>query len=132
MTTIGNEIKRYMALPYCIELAPDEGGWFVSIPDLPGCMSQGTTPQEALEMIRDAQRLWLQVALEDGMAIPPPHAEDEHNYSGKFNVRVPKSLHRDLVRAAEAQGTSLNLYIATTLARAVASDALLAATAASE
>jgi antitoxin HicB len=124
--SMDQEIERYMTLPYRIELAPDEGGWFVSIPDLPGCLSQGFTPEEALEMIRDAQRLWIQVALEDGLVIPLPRDDDEHDYSGKFNVRVPKNLHRDLARAAKAQGTSLNLYIATTLARAVASDALLA------
>jgi len=82
-------------------------------------MSQGQTPQEALEMIREAQQLWLEVALEDGRPIPTP-GNQEHSYSGKFNVRVPKGLHRDLVRAAEAQGVSLNLFVATALSRAVA------------
>ena len=47
-------VAYYMSLPYRVELIPDEGGWFVSIPDLPGCMSQGETPDQALEMIRDA------------------------------------------------------------------------------
>ena len=70
-------------------------------------------------MIRDAQRLWLQVALEDGRPVPQPSDEDNDNYSGRFNVRVPKRLHRDLVRAAEAEGVSLNLFVATALARAV-------------
>jgi antitoxin HicB len=123
MTTIDQQLAHYMSLPYRIEMIPDEGGWFTSIPDLPGCMSQGDTPQEALEMIRDAQRLWLRTALEDGKTIPPPATEQEQTYSGKFNVRVPKRLHRDLALAAKSQGTSLNLYIATTLARAAASDA---------
>ncbi len=116
---LDNEVERYMALPYRVELVPDEGGWFVTLPDLPGCISQGATPQEAVEMIRDAQRLWLEVAIEDGRPIPEPTASPTHSYSGKFNVRVPKDLHRDLVRAAEAQGVSLNLFVATSLARAV-------------
>jgi|SRR5436189_1284767 len=118
---ISKKVEQYVALPYRIELIKDEEGWFVSIPELPGCISQGETPEEALEMIRDAQRLWLQVALEDGDEIPQP-AEMEHSFSGKFNVRVTKDLHRMLVHEAERQGVSLNLYVATTLARAVGFD----------
>lgn len=116
---LDHEVEHYMALPYSIQLLPDEGAWFVSIPDLPGCISQGATPGDAIEMIRDAQRLWLQVALEDGRPIPEPNTALSHSYSGKFNVRVPKDLHRDLVRAAEAQGVSLNLFVATALSRAL-------------
>lgn len=118
VANIAWDVEKYMALPYQIELVQDGEGWFVSIPELSGCMSQGDTPQEALEMIRDAQRLWLQVALEDGVRVPEP-ATTEHIYSGKFNVRVTKDLHKALVHAAEAHGVSLNLYIATTLARSV-------------
>jgi antitoxin HicB len=114
---IEREVERYMALPYHIELIPDEGEWVVAIPELPGCLSQGETPEEAIKMIREAQRLWLRVALEDGRPIPAPRPEED--YSGRFNVRVPKRLHRDLVRAAEAEGVSLNLFVATALARAV-------------
>jgi antitoxin HicB len=113
------EIKRLMVLPYRIEMIPDDDGWFISIPDLPGCISQGSTIEEALEMIRDAQHMWLQTALEDGIAIPEPGSADQREYSGKFNVRVSRSLHRDLVRAATLEGVSLNLYVATALARAV-------------
>ena len=64
-------LEYYMALPYTIELTSDpEGGWFAAIKELPGCMSQGDTPEEALEMIRDAQAGWLSVALEDGPPFP--------------------------------------------------------------
>lgn len=114
------EVERYMALPYRIELIPDPEGWFVKLPDLPGCMSQGETPEEAIGMIRDAQRLWLTVALEDGDCIPEPSTDDDGGkYSGRFNVRVPRRVHRDLVHAAEAEGVSLNMYVATALTRAV-------------
>ncbi|MCL4544550.1 MAG: toxin-antitoxin system HicB family antitoxin [Chloroflexi bacterium] len=40
-------------------------------------------------------------------------------YDSKFIVRVPKELHRSLVRAAQAEGISLNLYVATVLAQAI-------------
>ena len=60
-------IDYYMELPYTIELTPDlEEGWFVTIKELPGCMSQGETAEEALEMIQDAMRGWIEVELEDG------------------------------------------------------------------
>ena len=109
----------YLALPYTIELQYDpEGAWFVWVKELRGCMSQGDTPEEAVAMIKEAMELWLEVALEDGDPIPEPR---EHgDYSGKFVVRVPRSLHRELVEAAEAEGVSLNQYINVALARAVA------------
>lgn len=111
-------LEYYLALPYTIELAPDpDGGWFVAVKELPGCMSQGDTPKDALEMIRDAMSGWIQVALEGGIDIPEPRSLDE--YSGKFVVRVPRSLHRELVSRAEQEGTSLNQYINVLLAHAI-------------
>jgi antitoxin HicB len=68
-------------------------------------------------MIEDAMRGWLEVELEDGELIPEPRLEEE--YSGKFNTRVPRSLHRKLVEAAESDGVSLNQWISTALAEAV-------------
>lgn len=113
------DLESYMALPFRIELIPDaeDGGYVVRIPDLPGCMSQGDTVEEAMEMIRDAQRGWLTVALEHGDPIPEPRGAG--GYSGQFNVRLPKSVHRALAEAAGAEGVSLNLYVATVLAHSV-------------
>lgn len=112
-------IEYYLQLPYTIELVPEpDGSWFVAVKELPGCMSGGDTPEEAIEMIQDAMRGWLEVSLEDGDPIPEPRELDA--YSGKFVVRVPRSLHRELVEAAEEEGVSLNQYINVALARAVA------------
>lgn len=112
------DVEFYMALPYRIELIPSEdGGYVSSIPDLPGCLSQGDTAEEAVEMIRDAERGWLEVTLENGQPVPEPRRRED--YSGKFNVRVPASVHRALVDAAEAEGVSLNLFVASVLAGAV-------------
>ena len=111
-------VEYYLDLPYTIELIPEpEGGWFVSIKELPGCMSEGDTPEEAIEMIQDAMRGWIEISLEDGDPIPEPRELDD--YSGKFVVRVPRSLHRDLVETAEEEGVSLNQYINVALGRAV-------------
>ena len=112
-------INYYLNLPYTIELQQDpEEGWFIRVKELRGCMSQGDTPEEAFEMIRDAMQGWLEIALENGIIIPEPRPEED--YSGKFVVRVPKSLHRKLVEEAEREGVSLNQYINVTLAGSVA------------
>ena len=49
------KIEEYMLLPYRMELIPDpdEGGYVVSFPDLPGCLSSGETYEEALKIITD-------------------------------------------------------------------------------
>lgn len=57
-------------------LAAEEGGGFLAwVPDLPGCMSDGDTPAQALARARTAAREWLDEALRLGLPIPPadPH-----------------------------------------------------------
>ena len=56
---------------YTIILHPDEtGGYWTEVPALPGCMSQGDTVEEAIEMSKDAIALWLESMREQGEAIP--------------------------------------------------------------
>jgi predicted RNase H-like HicB family nuclease len=52
-------------MKYRVLLIESEEGFAVSCPALPGCWSQGRTREEALENIREAIRLWLEVAEED-------------------------------------------------------------------
>lgn len=53
------------------ELQPEpEGGYTISVPSLPGCISYGSTFEEAIEMIKDAMSGWLAVAREEGLSIP--------------------------------------------------------------
>jgi antitoxin HicB len=66
-------LEYYLSLPYPIELIPDEDGyWFAKIPLLPGCMTQGATRNETLEMLDEAKALWLETALSEGIEIPEP------------------------------------------------------------
>lgn len=116
-------VDEYLSLPYRVELLPDtddEGrtGWVAEVRELPGCISQGGTPDEAVHNVRDAMEGWISVALEDGREIPVPKREDA--YSGRFVVRMPSSLHAELARRAEAEGVSLNQFVAAALAGAVA------------
>ncbi len=48
------------------------GGYLASVPDLPGCMSDGETPEEALENVRDASQCWIDAARRLGREIPQP------------------------------------------------------------
>jgi len=99
------------------QLTREGDAWFAEIAELPGCMTQGDSAAEAVEMIQDAMAGWIEIALEDGNPVPEPRPMD--TYSGKFVVRVPHSLHRDLVRAAEREGVSLNQFALVALVRAV-------------
>lgn len=104
------KLDYYMSLPYRIELVPDpnEGGYAVRYPDLPGCLTVGDSITDALENAEDAKRVWLEAALEDDIDIPEPTSLDD--YSGQFKLRIPKSLHRSLAQHAKEEGTSMNQY----------------------
>ena len=91
-------VEYYLGLPYRTVIYPSsEGGYAVEIPDLPGCVSQGETLQEALAMVEDAKLCWIADALEKGEEVPEPLDE---SYSGRILVRTPKSLHRALAEKA--------------------------------
>ncbi len=62
---------------YTIILHPDidEGGYTVTVPSLPGCVTQGDTLEEAIAMAKDAIKLHLEVLAADGELIPE---EREH------------------------------------------------------
>jgi predicted RNase H-like HicB family nuclease len=54
-------------------LSAEDGGGFVAIvPDLPGCMSDGETPQEALANVEDAINTWIEAAKDLGHKVPAP------------------------------------------------------------
>jgi len=118
------DLKFYLNLRYPITIHPDpDGGYVAEIEELPGCMTQAETLDEAFKAIEDARQLWIKTAYEDGQDIPLPR--DMEEYSGKFIVRVPRSLHRNLVRAAKREGVSLNQYITSLLATGVQWDTIL-------
>lgn len=99
-------IDYYMALPYQETIEADPAGGYVGyVKELKGCITQGETKLEVLEQLEDAKRCWLAVAMEEEMIIPEP---DDAAYSGKFNIRIPKSLHRRLAQKAQDEGVSLN------------------------
>ena len=103
-------IEEYMKLPYRIELIPDvdEGGFVVTFPDLPGCLSSGETAEEACRNAEDAKYEWLMAAIEEGLPVPEPDSIED--YSGQFKLRLPRSLHRQLALQSKREGVSMNQY----------------------
>ncbi len=63
-------------LSYRIIIEPlsetDGGGFFATVPDLPGCMSDGATPEEAAANVQDAIQCWIEAAHELGREVPHP------------------------------------------------------------
>ena len=101
------DLDYYMSLPYSeVIKAAKEGGYVGYIPELRGCITQAETKAEIVEMLDDAKKCWIEAAMEDGAAIPEPLTEED--FSGKFNLRIPKSLHRSLAMSAREEGVSLN------------------------
>ena len=86
-----NKLKKYLELNYPMEIIedPDEGGYVVSYPDLPGCITTGDTIEKAITNARDAKKAWLQAAIEDGITINKPN--EVSAYSGQFKLRLPKT-----------------------------------------
>lgn len=110
-------LNEYMAMPYRMEVVEDkdEGGFVVSYPDLPGCITCGETVESAVENALDAKRAWIEAALEEGIEICEPDSLD--TYSGQFKLRIPKSLHRSLVEHSRKEGVSMNQYCVYLLSR---------------
>lgn len=110
-------LKYYLNLDYTIRLKQNQDGtYFAEIEELPGCMTEGDTKEEALDMIEDAKKAWLMVALKRKINIPEPEKDE---FSGKLNVRMPKFLHRKLSYKAKQEKVSLNTLISTTLASTI-------------
>ncbi|MDO4478304.1 MAG: type II toxin-antitoxin system HicB family antitoxin [Lachnospiraceae bacterium] len=110
-------LDDYMAMPYRLELVEDkeEGGFVVSFPDLPGCLSCGETMESALQNALDAKKVWLETALEEGIEIREP--DSLKGYSGQFKLRLPRTLHRSLAEHAQREGISMNQYCVYLLAK---------------
>ena len=107
---MNKDLEYYLSLPYRIELIEDayEGGYVASLPELPGCVTCSETPEGAISNVMDAKKVWLEAAIEDGVDIYEP--SELEDYSGRFVLRVPKTLHRSLTLHSKEEGISLNQY----------------------
>ena len=90
----------------------DGGGFIALVPELPGCMSDGETYEEAIKNVKGAIDDWIKAATFRGQPIPEPiQYVDDDDFSGKLMIRIPKKLHKELVDQAADQEISLNQLI---------------------
>ena len=110
-------LNDYMAMSYRMEIVEDkdEGGFVISYPDLPGCITCGETVESAVANASDAKKAWIEVALEEGVESHEPDSLED--YSGQFKLRIPRSLHRALAEHSKREGISMNQYCVYLLSR---------------
>lgn len=100
---------------YPCEIRPlaDGAGFLITFSDLPGCMADGSTVDEAIANGRDAVKSWILTAREFGDPVPAPDSGGE---PGTFVQHLPKSLHTKLAARAKQDGVSLNTLVLSLIA----------------
>ena len=110
-------MSRY---PINIFWSEEDEGFIAEAPDLPGCSAWGATEAEAAREIQHAIAAWVRAARSAGKKVPEARAvQPLEAYSGKFLVRLPRSLHARLARRAAREGVSLNQLLTGLLASQV-------------
>ena len=110
-------LNDYFTMNYRMEIVEDkdEGGFVVSFPELPGCITCGETVESAVANALDAKKAWLEAAMEDGIEIHEPDSLED--YSGQFKLRIPRSRHHSLAEHSKREGISMNQYCLYLLSR---------------
>jgi antitoxin HicB len=81
-SAIESKVKMFMGMNwnYVFKKEP-EGGWFIRVYELYGCMSQGNTLDEAYDNIREAMELWFETAISNNFLIPRPVSSQSYKSS---------------------------------------------------
>jgi predicted RNase H-like HicB family nuclease len=126
-------MARYVAL-----VDGKAGAYGVTVPDLPGCTSGGTTTDEALRNAVEAVRLWAEDAITEGEALPQPRSVEtlradpeiveaiaegaalaivplvlDAGRPAKANLSIDAGLLAAIDEAAEARGLTRSAFLAT-------------------
>ena len=105
-------IEYYKNLPYnfMIQHIQDESVsyYYVKVLKLVDCYSTENSYEEVWKDLQEAMEGYIETKLENGFDVPEPVSTED--YSGKFVIRLPKSLHFRLAVEAEKEGVSLNQY----------------------
>ena len=90
------------------------GGYLLEYADIPGCMSDGATVEEAVANGREALRDCIQVFRESGRKIPKPSIA-----AAQWRQRLPRTLYSKLTKQAENEGVSINSLVTAIIAEAI-------------
>ncbi len=106
---------------FTVTLHPDEeGDWIAHFLELPNVSAFATTPNEAVEELKEAWTLMKESYAKHNESVPL--APKRRDYSGQFNVRIDKRVHCALAVEAARAGISLNSLVSQKLAKSVDSD----------
>lgn len=83
---MGLKVRRKIYQYTAVFEPAEEGGYTVTVPALPGCISEGNTFEEAVAMIQDAIEGYLESLVDHGEPIPE---ESAHEFVGKVVARAP-------------------------------------------
>jgi antitoxin HicB len=102
MNKLAKTLEDYLALEDRIVLTPEYGAWTATIPDLPGCMAVGDTPEAALALIHDAKQSWITASMTRSLPIPEPttRCQRAHGDCTFVQCRNRSSVRRIKTRAA--------------------------------
>ncbi len=93
-----------------IEWSEEDQEYLATCPSFPGLSAFGETEEEALSEGKIALLGFIETCEANNMPLPEPSVQG--TFSGKFQLRLPKTLHGLAVRMAEIEDVSLNVYIA--------------------
>lgn len=96
-----------------------EALFVASVKELPHVHGDGPTFTEAYEMAIEAIQALQQLAAELDKPFPLPATEPSDEWSGRFSLRLPKSLHRKAAQMADEEGVSLNQFLSSIIAEVV-------------
>ena len=117
-------LEYYLGLDYdmVIRAIPEDmgGGYMAFIPELgeDTCVGDGDTTQEAVESLEVIRDFLIRKWFAEGVMIPEP--APKKSFSGRFTIRMPASLHKELYESASRDGVSLNEYVVYMLSSAMA------------
>lgn len=106
--------------PFNIEWSDEDEEYIATCPAFPGLTAFGETEEKALKEAKVALAGFIETYKSNNMTLPEPTIHKR--VSGKFQLRLPKSLHSLAVRMAHREGVSLNSYIADAVRAKVAGD----------
>ena len=90
-------LEHYLSLQYtCVARAQREGGYAITFPDLPGCLSQADNLQQLPHMAAEAQRGWIETEYEEGREIPEPTYPDEDGNGNGRKLHFSETFLEDL------------------------------------
>jgi antitoxin HicB len=111
--TTKRDLDRY---PFTVRpLSKEEGGgYLVEYPDIPGCMSDGESVEEAIANGKGALRDCLAVFKAVGRKSPKSPVE-----AAQWRQRLPRTLYTKLTKEAENEGVSINSFVTAIIAEAI-------------